>query len=189
MFFKIYLQQRYEWVKSLTQKRPCTENRLTVYPFPLNRHKCQAPIAFSLSLFFISTKSKRVFILVESLPLSLCLSALRVSHRKDICLILIPFIQIVLPLLLYKYKDHSFVKWIYMNFFLSPVECSTINPGHFNLGINIKVMLEMVNLTSYHLKKRTLHSLSWLLYFPQNNRNFGLANNLSTINKKLLQKI
>jgi len=124
-FFKVYLQQRYEWVKSLISTQ-CDLGQKTVLPCSVKQTKVSSIHGVLPFPFFLSAqKVKDFFILVEHLP------ALSASHRKDICLTLVPFIQIVLPLLLYKYKDHSFVKWIYMNFFLSPVECSTINPGHF----------------------------------------------------------
>ena len=61
--------------------------------------------------------------------------------------------QIVLPMLLYEYKDKSLVKQMYTIILLLPVEFSTL-PGHFS-G-NKSPLIEMVNFTSDHLKRRTL---------------------------------
>ena len=47
----------------------------------------------------------------------------------EICLILFLIILIVLPLLLYEFKDQSLVQQMYMIILLLPVEFSTI-PGH-----------------------------------------------------------
>lgn len=163
-----------------------TLHRKPSNPFPLNRQKCQASIKFSLSFFLSAQKVKEFFIMVEHLPLSLCLSALSVSHRKDICLILVPFIQIVLPLPLYKHKDHSFVKWMNMNFFF--FHQYNFQEFHVNLGSNIKVMLEMVNQLPPEKESSTFRKLSVrTLSFLQNIRKFGQIVNYC-INKKLLQK-
>ena len=59
----------------------------------------------SMFSYFISTKGKRVLL-----------------YGRKSCLILFHFIQIVLPLVLYKYQDQSLVKQMYMIFFIIAVE-------------------------------------------------------------------
>ena len=83
---------------------------------------------FFIVPLYISTIAQRVFQSGKALGASIALCLLSALQGKEISCILIHFIQIILPLLLYEHKGQSLIKGMYMIFFLLPVEFSTI-PG------------------------------------------------------------
>jgi len=84
--------------------------------------------AFSL---FISTTGERVFQTGRAVERISSHYVCSVHYmEKKFIITLVHFIQIVLPLLLYEYKDQSLVKRTYTIIFVLRIEFSTI-PAHF----------------------------------------------------------
>ena len=83
--------------------------------------------------FFINTTGKRVLQTGRALAgIKAYYMSARALYGIEIYLILVHFIQIVLPFLLYEYKDHSLVARMFISFFFFlPFEFSTIS-GNFS---------------------------------------------------------
>ena len=75
------------------------------------------------------------------------------NHRIEFYPILVHFIQIVLPLLLYEYKNQILVKLMHMTFFRSPVQAI--------LGNNKIMILETVMVCTYWLSGRAGRENIW----------------------------
>ena len=87
-------------------------------------------ITTTVSLYLSAPQLKEFFGLVKHLWASLLILSVSALHGIEMYLILVHFLQIVLPIPLHEYKDQTLVEVKYRYMIFLPVEFSKI-PGPF----------------------------------------------------------